>query len=57
MSRSKRGGKQSGYEYWSARPFNKHGGCLGAYAKKRTHRAERQQGKRELEANMGGDAS
>ena len=49
MSRTKKGSKGSGYEYWSARPFNKHGGYgLGAYHKKRTHKAERQQGKDEI---------
>jgi hypothetical protein len=47
MSRTIKGGKGSGYEYWSARPFNKNGGCLGAFTKKRTHKAERVQGKKE----------
>lgn len=41
MSRTVRGGKASGYEYWSRRPFNKHGGVVGPYTKRRTHKAER----------------
>ena len=49
MSRSVRGGKGSGFEYWTARPFNKHGGTLspngGKYHKKRTHKAERAEGR------------
>ena len=48
MSRSKRGGKGAGFEYWSARPGNKAGGGHpGAETKLRTHRTERQQGKRD----------
>ncbi len=43
--------KGSGYEYWSARPFNKCGGTLsprgGKHHKRRTHRAERRQGQAE----------
>jgi hypothetical protein len=49
MSRTKRGSKGPGYEYWSARPFNKAGGCIspngGKHTKKRTHKAERQMNK------------
>lgn len=37
--------KGSGYEYWSARPFNKCGGRVGKYHKRRTHKAERRIGK------------
>ena len=51
MSRTKKGGKGPGYEYWSARPGNRCGGTLspngGKHTKKRTHKAERQQGKQE----------
>lgn len=47
MSRTKKGGKGCGFEFWTARPFNKCGGSLGAYAKKRTHRAERAEGKKQ----------
>jgi len=45
MSRTVKGRKPCGYEYWSKRPFNKSGGCIGSYGKRRTHKAERQQGK------------
>ena len=45
MSRTIKGGKGAGYEFWSARPFNSGGGGKGRYAKRRTHRAERAQGK------------
>lgn len=45
MSRTNKGGKGFGYEYWSRRPFNKHGGLIGSFTKKRTHKAERQIGK------------
>ncbi len=41
--------KGPGYEYWSARPFNKAGGTLsprgGKHHKRRTHKAERQMNK------------
>jgi hypothetical protein len=47
MSRTKKGSKPFGVEFWTARPFNRHGSPTGAYAKKRTHKAERAQGKRE----------
>lgn len=46
MSRTKRGNRQNA-EFWTARPFNKHGGSFGSYAKKRTHRAERAEGKKQ----------
>jgi hypothetical protein len=49
MSRTSKGGKGGGYEYWTARPFNRGGSRPGAYSKRRTHRAERQQGKQEAE--------
>lgn len=39
MSRTNKGGKGWGYEYWSRRP-GKHGE-LGKVAKRRTHKAER----------------
>jgi hypothetical protein len=41
MSRSRKGTKGPGYEYWSPRPGND--GFIGKEAKKRTHRAERRQ--------------
>lgn len=42
MSRSKRGGKSAGYEFWSRRPGS--GGC-GRIGKIITHRRERIQKK------------
>ena len=51
MSRTIKGGKAPGFEYWTARPFNKHGGTIsprgGKHTKRRTHKAERQQGRRD----------
>lgn len=51
MSRTRRGGKGPGYEYWSARPFNQAGGTIsphgGKHTKKRTHKAERAEGRAE----------
>lgn len=49
MSRTKRGSKAPGYEFWSRRPANQ--GATGRYAKQRTHRAERAQGKRQAQEN------
>lgn len=49
MSRTKKGKKAPGFEYWSRRPGNKHGGTVGATTKHFTHKAERQQGKREAQ--------
>lgn len=51
MSRTKKGAKGPGYEYWAARPFNSGGGLTsphgGKHTKKRTHKAERQQHKKD----------
>lgn len=50
MSRSKRGAKGPGYEYWSKRP------CVGmnpgAETKRLTHRLERIQGKQEIQKGL-----
>lgn len=47
MSRSRKGTKAPGYEYWSSRPISNRGGATpGHFTKKRTHKAERQQEKR-----------
>lgn len=47
MSRTIRGSKPKGdYDYWTARPGNRHGEGCGSYAKKLTHRMERHQGKK-----------
>ena len=49
MSRTKKGSKAPGYDYWTARPGNKGGGIPGADTKKQTHRTERRIADRELE--------
>ena len=41
MSRTVKGSKPTGYEYWSARPGNSNGGSPGRYTKKRTAKSER----------------
>ena len=43
MSRTNKGSKGDGYEYWSRRPGNRFGGVIGPAAKKFTHGIERQQ--------------
>ena len=48
MSRSKRGEKGPGYDYWGKRPGNKGGQSPGADVKKRTHKTERRRAKKEL---------
>lgn len=48
MSRTKKGGKAPGFEYWSKRPCKGGGGCPGKQTKTLTHRAERRQGKDEV---------
>jgi hypothetical protein len=45
MSRTKKGSKGPGYEYWTARPGNKQGGRPCKFTKKQTHKAERRLGK------------
>lgn len=47
MSRTKKGSKAPGFEYWSARPGNKFGGLIGKTAKVATHKAERRNEERE----------
>lgn len=42
MSRTVKGSKSPGYEFWSKRPGKWHGG-KGRFAKKITHKAERRQ--------------
>ena len=46
MSRTIRGSKSPGYEYWSARPGNRYGGHVSKFTKKQTHKAERQNNKK-----------
>ena len=45
MSRTKRGSKPLWYEYWSARPLNRGGGCAGGFTKTLTCRIERRNSK------------
>lgn len=49
MSRTRKGKKAPGYEYWSKRPgSNKSGSGPGRIAKTRTHRLERLEGKKQI---------
>jgi len=49
MSRTHRGSKGPGYDYWASRLSPGHPGeGHGAYAKRRTHRRERQKAKAAL---------
>lgn len=52
MSRTRKGTKPPGYEYWSKRPFSISG--PGAFAKRRTHRGERAEGKKQAQEGIGG---
>lgn len=45
MSRTRKATKGPGYEYWTRRPFNKCGGIIGSFTKRRTHKAERREGR------------
>lgn len=48
MSRSKKEQRPPGYEYWSKRPCsNAHGAEPGRFTKRRTHKLERVQNKKE----------
>ena len=46
MSRTNKGSKPTGYEYWSARPLNRGGGCVGVFTKTLTSRIERRDSKK-----------
>lgn len=54
MSRTKRGAKGAGTDYWSARPGNVGGGFyhpdVSKKLKRATHKAERREGKRDSQA-------
>lgn len=53
MSRTKKKQKPPGYEFWSKRPMsNKHGADPGKITKKRTHRLERIEGKKEIKKEL-----
>lgn len=50
MSRTVRGGKAPGFEYWSKRPGNKSTyASVGSEQKKITHRLERREAQREID--------
>ena len=50
MSRTKKGKKAIGYEYWSKRPASNKGGATPSkYTKKRTHKLERIENKKKTE--------
>lgn len=49
MSRTVRGKKPCGYEYWGRRPCKLLYRDAGPYTKKMTHRAERKAGKKEAQ--------
>lgn len=52
MSRTRKGNKGPGFEYWTARPGNRHGGTPGRITKTSTHRTERQQGKTDMRRTL-----
>lgn len=53
MSRTKKGKKGPGYEYWSRRPGTRKGGMdPGKYSKKLNARLERIEGKEEIEKQI-----
>lgn len=52
MSRTKKGSKGPGNEFWTARPGNKQGGVPGKATKKQTHKAERRLAKPGLTGHL-----
>lgn len=53
MSRTVKGKKGVGYEYWSKRPVSRNCGANpGRESKKRTHRLERLEGKKEIRKQL-----
>lgn len=53
MSRTKKGGKGPGHEYWTKRPgSNRHGGTPGKFTKKLTHSLERLEGKKAIKEGL-----
>lgn len=50
MSRTKKGKRPVGYEYWSKRPVSRNcGASPGRVSKTRTHRLERLEAKKEIQ--------
>jgi len=52
MSRSKKGDKGPGHEYWSKRPGTKKAQDPGKYAKKVNSRLERIEGKKKIKEDL-----
>jgi len=52
MSKTIRGEKGAGYEYWSSRPYNYGGASPGKKTKKITHRLERAEKKRLIQKEI-----
>lgn len=52
MSRTNHGGKDPSFEYWSRRPFNRCGQLPGRFAKRRTHKAERQMEQQDVDLGI-----
>ena len=53
MSRTIRGSKAVGYDYWSARPLNRGGGLVGKVTKTLTSRIERRNSKTLVAKELG----
>lgn len=53
MSRSRKGEKSVGFEYWGKRPVSRnHGAKPGKTTKRLTHRLERIEGKKQASSQM-----
>ncbi|MCB5206097.1 hypothetical protein [Methylovorus mays] len=52
MSKSIKGAKGPGHEYWSRRPQGGGNGTPGAYNKSLTHKAERHQSQTEIQTGL-----
>lgn len=50
MSRTKKGNKPPGYDYWSKRPLS--GSSPSKFIKTKTHRIERQKAKEEIQEDL-----
>jgi hypothetical protein len=48
MSRTRKGNKSPGYDYWSKRPGSRKASSPGKFAKKLNHRLERLEGKKQV---------
>lgn len=52
MTRTIKGSKGPGFEYWSPRPGNKHGAIVGKAQKVQTHRTERARARAALQGDV-----